>query len=106
MNGIEVRDSLNTSSWLLGLDPRCLLNQQSLKIQAVRKDVISNIVTPHTEMIQRHWILSLQCKFHCLQMCIHTDIHTCIKQVNLQVKTAIASMCACVLYNQEINHSS
>jgi hypothetical protein len=77
MNGIEVTEK-NTSSWLLGLDPRCLFNQQSLKIQAVRKDIISNIVTPHAEMIQSHWIFSLQCKFHSLQVCIHTNIHTCI----------------------------
>lgn len=74
----------STSSWFLGLNPRCLLHQQSLKIDAVGKDIIANIVTPQTEMIKSHWILPLHSQFHCLQMCVHTDIHAYKKTIYSQ----------------------
>lgn len=81
----------NTSSWLLWLDPRSLFYQQGLEIQAVRKDVISDIVTPHAEMVQSHWVLPLQCQLHGLQMCVHTYIHTCNQPIYLPIRMVVTS---------------
>lgn len=81
-----------TCSRLLGLDPWRLFYQQSLEIQAVRKNIVANIVTPHTQVIQSHWIFALQCKLHCLQMCVHTNIHTYIKPKK-QKKTITQKVC-------------
>lgn len=91
------------SSWLLWLDPRSLFYQQSLEIQAVGKDVISDIVPPHAEMVQSYWVLPLQCQLHSLQMCVHTYIHTCDGAVYNRAIFEFNRHCLVVQLHQEPN---
>jgi hypothetical protein len=66
-----------SSSGLLDLHTRSIINKKSIKIQTVRENVVSDVVATNTKMVKCHRIFSSQCQLHSLQMCVHADVHTC-----------------------------
>ena len=70
---------MHTCSGFLCFHTRSIIHKKCVEIQAIRQDIISDVVATNAEMVKGDWDLPFQCKLHWLQVCVHTNIHSCIQ---------------------------
>jgi hypothetical protein len=60
----------------LGLGAGCVINEQSVQIERVRQDVITNVVASDAQAFEVNGITALDGHFNCFQVSVHAHIHT------------------------------
>ena len=69
---------LGSGSDALGLNLRCIIYQECLKLKRFREQKVANIVPAYRDMVQSDCLSALDSQLHGLEMSVHRYVHTYI----------------------------